>query len=94
MNNFSMLAASLLIVIIMIDRFWQPSRRAIRLALSLATLGIGLILFVQPSVDVDPRIAGPVTDGLFLIGGTLVLVFAIRTFVTDYRRATAERERG
>lgn len=96
MSEFSLLLAAIMVSLIVLSQFWQPKRRAARLALALVLVAISVLFLAQTSFAIfdaplDPRIERPLSTLLVIVSGVAAFGLAIRTFVLDYRRATAER---
>lgn len=96
MSEFSLLLAAIMVSLIVLSQFWQPKRRAAQLALALVLVAIPVLFLAQANLEIfdvslDPRIARPLSMLLVIVSGVAAFGLAIRTFVLDYRRATAER---
>ena len=96
MGNDSYALVGLLVVLIVLNQWWRPNSRAVRRGIAIALmLAAGLMLldgwFGPFNLPIDLSFTRPINWVVITAFGIFVFASALRTFVTDYRRATAER---
>ena len=96
MTDFSLLLASLAVCLTILPQYWQSKSRAVRGALSWMLIVVWALFIAQVwfglfNVALPAGVSRPISFTLIAVSGTVAFALAIRTFVTDYRRATAER---